>query len=95
MNPEERSLLERTYKMVEENNTILRSIRRATRFSLVFKSIYWFIIIGLSIGAFYYIQPYVNFMMGALNIGDKTNGAKSVQGNVSQSYVETLQDLLK
>lgn len=59
MSPEEKSLLERTYKMVEENNSILRSIRRSNRFSGVMKVIYWLIIIGISYGLYAYLQPYV------------------------------------
>ena len=60
MTPEERSLLERTYKIAEENNTILRSIRRSNRFSLVLRIGYWVVILALSYGAYYAIQPYVN-----------------------------------
>ena len=59
MSPEEKSLLERTYKMAEENNSILRSIRRSNRFSGVMKVIYWLIIIGISYGLYAYLQPYV------------------------------------
>ena len=59
MSSEEKSLLERTYKMVEENNSILRSIRRSNRFSGVMKVIYWLIIIGISYGLYAYLQPYV------------------------------------
>ncbi len=92
MNPEERSLLERTYKLAEENNTILRSIRRSTRIGNVIKFIYWAIILGLSFGAYYFIQPYVQFMMGALGGGTKSDTAQSK--NPSE-YINTLQDLLK
>jgi hypothetical protein len=63
MSPEERSLLERTYKMAEENNTILRSIRRSNRFGLVMRLFYWALIIAASYGAYYFIQPYVNTVL--------------------------------
>ena len=64
MSPEEKSLLERTYKMVEENNSILRSIRRSNRFSSLMRLLYWIVIIALSYGAYYYIQPYVKTALG-------------------------------
>ena len=63
MTDEEHSLLERTYKIAQENNAILRSIRRSNRISSVVKVLYWVIIIGVSYGAYYAIQPYFNKML--------------------------------
>ena len=60
MTPEERSLLERTNKLAEQNNVILRSIQRTNRFSLVFRILYWVVILAISYGAYYAIQPYMN-----------------------------------
>jgi hypothetical protein len=64
MTPEEKSLLERTYKLGVENNEILRKMRRANRFALAFRAAYWVIVIGLAIGALYFLQPYVDAVMG-------------------------------
>lgn len=69
MTPEEKSLLERTYKLAEENNGILRSIRRSTRVALFMRMFYWVIVIGVSIGAYYLIQPYVNFLLNLIGSG--------------------------
>jgi len=63
MTPEERSLLERTYKLSLENNDLLRKIRRSNTMSSIFRAIYWVVIIGASVGAYYYVQPYVDPMM--------------------------------
>jgi hypothetical protein len=93
MNPEERSLLERTYKLSQENNTILRSLQRSRRIGIIFKSFYWFIIIGLSIGAFYFIQPYINFVSGAFGGNSDSSNANSI--SPAQSYVENIRELLK
>jgi len=60
MTPEERALLERTYKLAEENNEILRKIRRAGRWQIAFRVFYWAVIIFLTVGAYYLIQPYVD-----------------------------------
>ena len=59
MTPEERSLLERTYKLTEENNTMLKSVRRMSRISTVARVLYWGVILIASFGAYYLIQPYV------------------------------------
>jgi hypothetical protein len=63
MSPEEKSLLERTYKMSEENNSILRSIRRSNRFSGFMRVLYWIVIIGISYGLYAYLQPYIKTVM--------------------------------
>ena len=59
MTPEERSLLQRTYVLAEENNAILRGIRRANRWGIAVKVFYWVIILGVTFGAFYFLQPYI------------------------------------
>ncbi|MDB5259380.1 MAG: protein of unknown function with transrane region [Candidatus Taylorbacteria bacterium] len=67
MTPEERNLLERTLKVSEENNDILKSIRRSNRISTVLRVLYWIVIIGLSFGAYYFIQPYIEQVSGLYN----------------------------
>lgn len=77
MTPEEKSLLERTYKLAEDNNSILKSMRRAQRFSLIFRALYWFVIIGASIGLFYFVQPYFEQVMDMFNVFK--GGAETIQ----------------
>ena len=95
MTPEERSLLERTHKLVEENNEILRSIRRSTRFSLALKITYWAVIIAVSFGAYYFIQPYLETMLGAYS--QVQGGLMGLQGNLdaAQTAAGSLRDLLQ
>ena len=59
MTPEERSMLERALALAEENNGILQSIRRTNRLALLARVLYWVVILGFSVGAYYFIQPYV------------------------------------
>ena len=65
MNAEEKKLLEETNELAKENNHILKGIRSSNRWSMLFKFFYWMIIIGVSVGAFYYIQPYIDSLMKA------------------------------
>ena len=88
MSPEEKSLLERTYKLAEENNAILKSIRSSNRWSMAFKFSYWAIIIGLSFGAYYFIQPYLESLMGV-------SGQIKSSVNDVQSMTSQINDLLK
>ena len=95
MTPEERSLLERTNKLAEENNAILRSMRRASRFALIIKLTYWVVILFLAYGALHFIQPY---LMTILDLTGKVQGSlQGVQGTTStmQNTANTLLDLLK
>ena len=87
MTPEERELLLKTHDMVEENNKILRSLRNGQRWDRVLKYGYWVVIIALSFGAYYFIQPFMeSFGVGGQSFRSPANDTQ----RVSQ-----IQDLLK
>ena len=60
MSPEERELLNKSVAIAEENNQILRSMKREQRIASIMRAVYWIFIIGSAIGAFYLLQPYVD-----------------------------------
>ena len=72
MTEEERELLKRSVVLSEENNDMLRSIRRSMRFSRLMTIAYWVLIIGVSVGAYYYVEPYLQGVLDAYG-GAKTN----------------------
>ena len=86
MSPEEKELLNRTAELVEENNDILRGMQRSMRFSRVMSIIYWLFIIGTAFGAYYFIQPYLEQLLGVYG------GAKSSLGNLG-SILENLKQI--
>ena len=65
MTPEERSLLYKMAEQVSENNSMLRSIRSSMRWASVWRAVYWTLIIGTSVGAYWFIQPYINQILGS------------------------------
>ena len=67
MTPEERQLLNHSIKLAEENNKMLRSIRRSARVAAVLRVVYWLIIIGISFGAYYFAEPYINAAIKSYN----------------------------
>jgi hypothetical protein len=86
MNPNEKELLEKTYELAKENNHILRGIRRSGRWSTAVRILYWIIIIGLSLGAYYYVQPYINPLLKSYNnIKGDINNVKTIINKVSSS----------
>jgi hypothetical protein len=58
MNPEERRLLERTLKLSEENNEILRSIRSKFRWAILWGVIKFVVIAVPLIIGYLYLEPY-------------------------------------
>lgn len=81
--------------MTEENNKILISMRRTARFGVIMRCAYWAIIIGLSIGAFYFIQPYINFMTSTLGIGNQDNAQEVDGSSEGTSWMKNFQELMK
>lgn len=90
MTPEEKSLLERTYKLAEENNDILRGIRRSNRWATAMRIGYWVIIIVTSVGAYLFIQPYLS-LLG--NVAGSASGGFNLQS--AQDAAKELQSLFK
>ncbi len=59
MNPEDRRLLLKSIELGEENNAILRRLQRTARWGTFFKVFYWTVIIAISFGTYFFLQPYV------------------------------------
>lgn len=49
---------------IKQNQLILESIQRRARLSILFSSLKWFIILGLTFGTFYYTKPYLEQLIG-------------------------------
>lgn len=52
---------------IKQNNAMLSRIERRARITLLFSSLKWFVIIGLSLGAFYFTKPYLEQLMETYN----------------------------
>lgn len=80
MDQEVKHLLEENIKLSKENNVLLLKIRSVQRWAQITRILYWVVIIGVSFGAFYYVQPLLGNMLnvytggvsGLDNIGDIT-----------------------
>jgi len=58
MEPIYKEKLERTFELAEENNKMLKKIVRSMRWSRIFRTISAIVIIGASVGIFYFLQPF-------------------------------------
>jgi len=79
MDPEGKRLLEETFELEQDNNKMLRSMRRSLLWGRVMTVVYWLIIIGISVGAFYFLQPYLNKLMSVY--GSFSNLLKNIKPN--------------
>ncbi len=82
MTPEERELLNHSIKLAEENNKMLRGIRRNARFASAFRILYWLIILGLAFGSYYAIKPFIDPIINSYS--QIQSNFKSVQGVTSK-----------
>jgi hypothetical protein len=95
MNPDTKQLLEENVKLSKENNELLLKLYNIQKWAQITRVVYWFVIIGISVGAFYFIKPflgnltnlYTGGVSGINNVSDITKNLKSGQSQV--------QDLLK
>jgi hypothetical protein len=66
MNPEERELLERTFQTAQENNDILRKMRRTARWAVIWGFIKLAIIIVPLVVGYLYLEPYLQVIIDNL-----------------------------
>ena len=57
MESDERKMLTQTLKLAEENNKLLKKMNRSIQWGRLFKMLYWVVIIGSAVGAYYFLQP--------------------------------------
>ena len=81
MTPEERQMLAQTLQVVEENNKMLHRMRRIQKLASFMSFLRWVVIIGVSIGAFYFLQPYVERMQNFMQSTNNTFNSFKNLGN--------------
>ena len=95
-----KELLRQNLETSQESLSILKKMHRARVVSGVFKAIKWIVIIGLSLGSYYYIEPYLNAMLDALNsissgMGEVRKVGEAVSpSNLTPGLMEKLKNLL-
>lgn len=65
MSPDEKEMLKKTLELSQENNKMLHAIRRGLFWGRVVRIIYWVVLIGVAIGLFYYLEPYIDSAIDA------------------------------
>lgn len=65
MDPEIKELLEKNLALNEENNRLLRGLRRSNRIGFIWKVVYLGVFLGGAAIAFQYVEPYYRQAMDA------------------------------
>lgn len=60
MTPQEHQMLVEIREAVSNHTEELKAIKRSRRISNIMTAVYWLFIIGLSVGALWFLQPYVD-----------------------------------
>lgn len=89
MDSESKKLLEETFELAKENNEMLHKVRRNQKWATWFHALKVLVIIGIALGAFYFLQPYID---GVVNFYSSISGKNTEKEPESNSF---FQDLLK
>ncbi|MCK4918362.1 MAG: hypothetical protein KAS02_01075 [Candidatus Pacebacteria bacterium] len=60
MDPEDKKIIRDNLEIAQDNQKMLKKMRRSMILGGFIRIIYWVIIISLSLGAYYYLQPYID-----------------------------------
>jgi len=82
--------LQEILELSRENNHLLKGVYRRARWGMFFWILRWALILGILLGAYYYVEPYVNkvtdtyqrtsdTVRGFQNTADKVNNNKAMQ----------------
>ena len=63
MTPEEHNLLKEVLKHCEDNSIVLEKLNSERKWRRFLSTLYSVIIIGISVGAYYYVEPLVSTML--------------------------------
>jgi len=93
MDEETKKLLEENLTLTRENNQMLSKLVLYQKWNQIYRVAYWAIIILSTLGAFYFLQPYLSSLIGVYTGGA---GVSSI-GDISKTIGDKsqMQDLLK
>jgi hypothetical protein len=87
-------------KIVEENNEILKGLKKKARYAMIFGALKWFIYIGIAIGLFTVIKPFIEGVLGTYSsLQENMQAVEQIKENgplnLSNIDLNKISDLLK
>ena len=95
MDPEIKTLLQENLEITKQNNILLEKIAKYQRWAQIQKAIYWVLILMVTFGSFYFLQPYLGSVLnlytgGVSNINTLQDISKSLDANKLKDIVKDL-----
>ena len=88
MDEQNKHLLEENLALAKENNQMLKKVLRSQKRGEIMKVVYWLLIIGIALGAFYFVQPYlesvISIYTNTAGVLEEINGDVPDVGNFSE-----------
>ena len=78
MDEEYKKKLDRLIIQSEENNFLLKKVRRSQKNSAIYKVVYWIVVLAIAAGGYLVAQPYVSNILNLYSGG--INALKGIQG---------------
>jgi len=66
MDLEDKKIIRENLELARENQSMLKKMRRGQFIGNVARIFYWVIIVGVSFGAYYFVQPYIDMYKNLL-----------------------------
>ncbi|MEW5907989.1 MAG: hypothetical protein AB1643_02320 [Patescibacteria group bacterium] len=95
-----KDLLRKNLESSQASLNILKKMERARKMAMIFKIVKWIVIIAITLGLYYYIEPYLsglktnlNNMMNVLEQLKKTSDAMN-SANLSPNTLEKIKNLI-
>jgi hypothetical protein len=88
MDPESKRLLEETLELTQENNKMLHKVRSIQKWATFWSLLKVFLVIGIALGSFYFLEPYINNVLDLYSSISETTEKLNGTGSA-------FQDLLK
>jgi len=85
MDHEDKERLKRVLELAEKDHNMVRKLYSAMRWGRVLKIIYWVAILGIAVGAFYFLQPFFESLVEVYkSLGSSVEGLRESFGGVQE-----------
>lgn len=86
MEVEEKRMLNEALELSRENHRMLTKLYRSMLWGRVYRVIYWIIAIGITIGSFYFLQPYIEQLQRTYQDIQRGFGKTQTTSNSLQNF---------
>jgi hypothetical protein len=93
MDEETKKLLEENLTLNKENNQMLTKLVLYQKWNQIYRIAYWAIIILSTLGAFYFLQPYLSSLIGVYTGGAGVSNISDIGKTLGDK--SQMQDLIK